>query len=115
MPLSGVVAFLLAVLGAAALHVFVDSLDLVLCWLIAVTAATFGAYGYDKAAAASNWRRIPESVLLALALVGGTLGALAGMLLFRHKTAKKSFRLKFLGILILQAVAAAAYYHFFVK
>ena len=44
----------------------------------------------DKQRAKHRWR-IPESVLLASAALGGSLGALLGMWLFRHKTRKAKF------------------------
>ena len=79
-------------------------------WLIGITLATFLTYGYDKVIAGSERTRVPEKVLLALAISGGTVGALAGMQLFRHKTAKESFRLKFLLVIVVQIALIAAYY-----
>lgn len=61
-------------------------------WLLAFNAVTVLVYGYDKAIAGGHRRRIPERTLLGLALCGGTPGALLAMWLFRHKTAKRSFR-----------------------
>jgi len=46
----------------------------------------------DKQFARKKKRRIPESTLLLCALIGGSLGSLLGMLLFRHKTKHKRFR-----------------------
>jgi uncharacterized membrane protein YsdA (DUF1294 family) len=81
------------------------------CWLLAVSVITFGYYGYDKARAAASRSRIPEVVLHALALAGGTLGAYAGMRLFHHKTIKGTFRIVFWGIAVLQvALVVAALY-----
>ena len=85
-------------------------LDAVAAWLIAVNVVTFLTYGYDKAVAGSGWRRVPERLLLALGLAGGTVGALAGMHSFRHKTAKGSFRLRFWAVVVLQLALAAAYF-----
>ena len=45
----------------------------------------------DKQRAKKHRWRIPESVLLASAALGGSLGALLGMWLFRHKTRKAKF------------------------
>lgn len=45
----------------------------------------------DKQRAKKHRWRIPESVLLASAALGGSLGALLGMCLFRHKTCKAKF------------------------
>ena len=46
----------------------------------------FFAYGADKRKAKKRHRRTPEAVLLGLGFLGGALGALFGMNLFRHKT-----------------------------
>lgn len=43
-------------------------------------------YGVDKLKAKYHKWRIPESVLLSFGFFGGSVGALAGMKLFRHKT-----------------------------
>ena len=61
----------------------------------AASLACLVAYALDKSAAIRGRRRIPERTLLALGLVGGWPGALIAQRLFRHKTAKASFRAKF--------------------
>ena len=105
----GAITFVLAIIGTLALH-FGLGLDVVLAWLIAITVVTFLTYGYDKLIAGSGRTRVPEKVLLALAFLGGTLGALAGMWLFRHKTAKESFRLKFWLVVAAQIVVLVVYF-----
>lgn len=66
-------------------------------------------YGWDKAAARRGARRVPESRLLLLGLLGGAPGALAGMLLFRHKTRQFRFwAVNLLGLLLLAALAVQA-------
>ncbi len=47
--------------------------------------------GLDKMKACFGWWRIPETILLLLALTFGAGGILAGMLLFRHKIRKPKF------------------------
>lgn len=54
-------------------------------YLIAVNICTFLVYGIDKQRARSGRWRIPESRLLLLAAVGGSLGAWMGMYIFHHK------------------------------
>ena len=64
----------------------------ILVWyLAAINFITWVVYGADKIKAKSGKWRIPERTLLLLALIGGSLGALAGMILFRHKTRKPKF------------------------
>jgi len=106
----GPIAFAAALALAAAIVVFGLIGDPIAAWLIAITLVTFLAYGYDKLIAGSSWTRVPESVLLALALAGGSLGALAGMQLFRHKTAKLAFRSKFWLVVVVQVAVLAVYY-----
>ena len=61
-------------------------------------------HGHRKWKAKHGAWRVPEKVLFLSALAGGSLGALAGMALFRHKTRHWSFRLGMPAILILQVV-----------
>ena len=64
----------------------------ILIWYLSViNFTTWAAYGLDKGRAKSGKWRIPERTLLLLALAGGSLGALAGMIMFRHKTRKAKF------------------------
>ena len=79
-------------------------------WLLAINLVALLVYGYDKAIAGSGQMRVPERVLLVLALAGGTAGALAGMWVFRHKTAKKSFRLRMGLVIAAQIVLVGVYY-----
>ena len=60
-------------------------------YLIAINLVTYFIYGIDKLKAKRGRWRIPESMLLTLAVVGGSIGALLGMLVFRHKTKHKKF------------------------
>jgi len=85
-------------------------LELVEAWLLAINLVALLTYGYDKAIAGSGHTRVPERVLLILALAGGTIGALAGMWAFRHKTAKKRFRVRMGLVVGAQIVLVGAYY-----
>lgn len=46
----------------------------------------FGIMGYDKWKAKKSAFRVPESTLFIIAIIGGSLGAILGMYVFRHKT-----------------------------
>jgi len=71
-------------------------------YLLAINSVAFLFNGTDKWLAVLQKSRISEKMLLVLAFVGGSIGALLGMLLFRHKISKMSFLWKFIGILMLQ-------------
>ena len=73
-------------------------------YLIAINFTTFLLYFYDKKAALSEWRRVPEAVLHALTFLGGTPFAFFAQRLFRHKTIKGSFRIVFWLIFLIQIV-----------
>ncbi len=105
------VASAVTLVGAAALwwglSRRVDWGPLLGCWLAAVNVTAFGYYGYDKARAQSASSRVPEVVLHGLTAAGGSLGAYAGMELFRHKTVKGKFRILFWCIVALQVALIA--------
>ena len=61
--------------------------------LAAVNLFTFILYGVDKLKAKRGDWRIPEATLLLAAALGGSLGALLGMELFRHKTKHWQFKI----------------------
>ena len=52
-------------------------------------------------------RRTPEAVLMGLAVLGGSLGCLAGMYAVRHKTKHLKFTI---GIPVILAVQVALYF-----
>ena len=56
---------------------------------------------WDKLAANKKFRRVPEANLFVMALLGGGLGGIAGMLLGHHKTRKPQFWIIFVLALIL--------------
>ena len=78
-------------------------------WLVAIDLVTFLTFGYDKLIAGTRRMRVPEAVLLGLAFVGGTVGAIAAMALFRHKTLKTGFRRRLYAVVRVQVLLALAY------
>lgn len=86
---------------------------LLLYYLLAVNLLTFATYGIDKYKARHARWRVREASLLLLAAFGGSIGALLGMHLFRHKTQHKKFRYGVPLILLAQvAVAVFCYYRY---
>lgn len=68
---------------------------------------TFLLMGYDKRQASNNGWRIPENRFFLYSLVGGSLGVLAGMPVWKHKRQKFSFKSRIYGILLLQIALGA--------
>ena len=80
----------------------------ILIWYLSViNFTTWAAYGLDKGRAKSGKWRIPERTLLLLALIGGSLGALAGMIMFRHKTRKAKFFISVPAMFVVHCVIVA--------
>ena len=79
---------------------------LVLLYLIIINAAAFLLMLADKLKAKRGAWRIPEATLLGVAAIGGSIGALAGMYTFRHKTRHMKFTLGIPLILIAQIALA---------
>ena len=74
----------------------------VLLYLIIVNAAAFLLMLADKQKAKRGLWRIPESTLMGVAIIGGSVGALAGMYTFRHKTRHLKFVLGVPLIFVIQ-------------
>lgn len=82
-----------------------------LCALGAMNVLAFALMGFDKRRARKGLWRIPERTLVLAALLGGSVGAIAGMWTFHHKTRHWYF---VYGMpLILLAQLAAAYFLMF--
>ena len=77
-------------------------MNLVLYYIVIINILTFIFYGIDKLKAKKGKWRIPESTLLLLAIIGGSIGAFLGMKLWHHKTMHKKFKYGIPLIIILQ-------------
>jgi len=75
-------------------------------YLAVINAVGFGIFGYDKWCAVHRQWRVPEKTLIAAALLGGSVGAYAGMKVFRHKTRHSKFSVGIPVILAAQCAAA---------
>ena len=78
---------------------------LIILYLLTVNAVAFLLMLVDKQSARKKLWRIPESTLLLSAAIGGSIGALAGMYTFRHKTRHLKFTLGVPAILVVQILA----------
>ena len=79
-------------------------------YLAAANLVSFAAFGADKRRARRGAWRVPEKTLFLLALLGGSLGAVCGMLAFHHKTKHWYFLWGLPAILL--AHCALIYYFF---
>ena len=88
-----------------------------LLWLLIWNIIAFLLMGIDKWKAAHESWRIRERTLFLSAILGGSIGAILGMSLFRHKTQHRSFTAGMPAILILQIILARAvtYWGVFVR
>lgn len=66
-------------------------MELILFWLVIANIFAFILFWEDKRRAKQKAWRIPEKVLLGVALFGGGVGSFLGMQLFRHKTKHRKF------------------------
>ena len=71
-------------------------------YLLIVNLTAFFLYGIDKKRAIKRKWRISEKTLILIAVIGGSVGAICGMQVFRHKTKHIKFKLGLPAILIVQ-------------
>lgn len=75
-------------------------MKVIILYLIIINGINFVVFGIDKFLAIKSKRRVPEKDLLVLSFLGGAIGGLFAMFIFKHKVAKGSFLWKFLLILL---------------
>lgn len=80
-------------------------MKLLLIYLLLINAIGFVLMLTDKYKAKKKLWRIPEAALLCAAALGGSIGALIGMYLVRHKTQHLKFTLGIPAILSVQIIA----------
>lgn len=78
-----------------------DLTYLLYIYLAAANIVSFVMFGIDKSRAKRRAWRISEAALLISAAVGGSVGAIAGMIVFRHKTKHLKFLIGLPLILII--------------
>lgn len=79
-------------------------MKLLIIYLLIMNAAGLFFMLADKQKAIRGAWRIPEKVLLGVGLLGGSLGCILGMRLFRHKTKHLQFSLGLPVLLVMQLV-----------
>ncbi len=86
----------------------------IIIYLIVINIIGFLIMFIDKQKAKKGAWRIPEKTIFIITALGGGIGTIAGMYLFRHKTQKLNFIIGLPLITILEIILAI-YYLFFNK
>jgi uncharacterized membrane protein YsdA (DUF1294 family) len=76
-------------------------------YIVLANILSFMLYGYDKLKSlksSKKTRRVSENRLLLSSFVGGSIGSILAMLMFRHKIKKPSFLIKFFLVVVIQTV-----------
>ena len=79
-------------------------------YFLIMNIAGFFSMGIDKNRAKKNKWRIPEKRLFLIAILGGSLGSILGMQVFRHKTKHTSFKIGMPCIFILQVIIVTYFF-----
>ena len=75
-------------------------------YLVLINIITFALYAIDKLNAKTDSWRISERMLILFAVAGGSVGALLGMYICRHKIRKPKFKIGIPVILVVQMAMA---------
>lgn len=86
---------------------------MIIAVLVVVNLIAFIMYGIDKMKAKRDAFRISEAMLILIAALGGSVGAMMAMTVFRHKTQHKKFTLGVPLILLVQLVLAIGGYIYY--
>lgn len=79
-------------------------------YLVIINFLGFIIMGIDKLKAKRGSRRIPENTLFMFTILGGGVGTILGMYIFRHKTKKKKFTVGMPIILIIEILLFILYF-----
>lgn len=88
-----------------AFNVFIPSIPVIVWYFGSINIFTFILFGIDKLNSIKDRKRVPELSFHFFSFVGGVIGLLLGVLIFRHKLRNKYFLLIQFGILLLWLIA----------
>ena len=109
-PTMAAAGLLIAVLVAITGGLHKAGVGWIGAYLGAIGVATWAAFAWDKRQAGLQARRVPESVLLGLSMLGGSPAAAVAMSILRHKSSKVSFRVKFAIVVVAQVAALTGWW-----
>ena len=81
---------------------------LIAIYILVLNLIGYALMGIDKLRAKKRGFRIPEATLFVVAIIGGSIGTILGMIVFKHKTRKWYFTYGLPVILILQIALTVA-------
>ena len=81
-----------------------NPITFLIIYFIIINIVGFAIMGIDKRKAIKRTFRIPEATLFIVALIGGSIGSILGMQVFRHKTRHWYFVFGMPAILAIQIV-----------
>ena len=84
-------------------------MNTLICYIVVINLVSFMMFGIDKYKARRGQWRISEATLLAVAAIGGSMGAWMGMKVWHHKTLHSKFRYG-VPIILLVHIALMAYF-----
>ena len=84
-------------------------MNALICYIVVINLVSFMMFGIDKYKARRGQWRISEATLLAVAAIGGSIGAWMGMKVWHHKTLHSKFRYG-VPIMLLAHIALMAYF-----
>ena len=84
-------------------------MNTLICYIVVINLVSFMMFGIDKYKARRGQWRISEATLLAVAAIGGSIGAWMGMKVWHHKTLHSKFRYG-VPIMLLVHIALMAYF-----
>lgn len=81
-----------------------NPITFLIIYFVIINIVGFALMGIDKRKAIKRTFRIPEATLFIVALIGGSIGSILGMQVFRHKTRHWYFAFGMPAILVVQIV-----------
>lgn len=81
-----------------------NPISFLIIYFVIINIVGFALMGIDKRKAIKRTFRIPEATLFIVALIGGSIGSILGMQVFRHKTRHWYFAFGMPAILVVQIV-----------
>ena len=87
------------------LNIFIPSIPVVIWYFGSINIFAFILFGIDKLNSIKDRKRVPELSFHFFSLIGGVVGLLLGVVVFRHKFRSKYFLLIQFGILLLWLLA----------